>query len=130
MGSTAVTNSARIVTVGLKLPPATLPSVVKEGMKLDLDILSKAGQVMDRGCLTKAGRVLDKHGGRPGSVFPKATGNPVNKNMQGQYHLDDILIDPKSITKPNKFEGLNYYAPDGRGACFNADGSLRGFLQP
>jgi hypothetical protein len=41
--------------------------------------------------------------------------------------LDDILTHPLTITKPNKFGGLNYHAPDGRGACFNIDGKLRGF---
>ena len=49
---------------------------------------------MDRGGLTKAGRALDKHGNRSTSVFPKATGNPASKNMQGQYRLDDILTHP------------------------------------
>ena len=98
--------------------------------QLDLDALSKAGQVMDRGGLTKAGRSLDKHGNRFGSVFPKAAGNPALKNRQGQFHLDDVLTNPKSITKSNKFNGINVYSPDGRGVCFYSDGTLRGFLQP
>ena len=31
--------------------------------------------MQDRGGLTKAGRALEKHGNRPGSPFPKASGN-------------------------------------------------------
>ena len=69
--------------------------------KLPLDKMSNAGKVMDRSGLTKAGRALDKHGNRPGSAFPKATGNPASKNAQGQYHLDDILTHPQSTS--------NYY---------------------
>ena len=96
----------------------------------DLDKLSNAGKVLDRGGLTKAGRALDKHGNRPNSVFPKARGNISSKNAQGQFHLDDILTYPGVMTKPNKFGGLNYYAPDGRGVSYFPDGTLRGFLQP
>lgn len=39
---------------------------------------------------------MDKHGGRPGSVFPKPSGSPLNKNMQGQYYLENIITHPKS----------------------------------
>lgn len=95
-----------------------------------LDLLSKSGQVLDRNGLTRAGRALDKHGGRPGSIFPKATGNSVNKNMQGQYHLDDILTHPQGSSKSNRFGGLDYYKPDGSGARFYNDGTFRGFLEP
>jgi len=52
---------------------------------------------MDRSGLTRAGRALDKHGNRPGSVFPLARGNAFGKNRQGQFHLDDILTDPKGF---------------------------------
>jgi hypothetical protein len=95
-----------------------------------LDKLSKAGQVMDRSGLTKAGRALDKHGGRPGSVFPKAVGNPASKNAQGQFHLNDILTDPKGAFI-NDFErgGFKFYSRDGRGAYFRNDGTLRGLIE-
>ncbi|MCH9625861.1 MAG: hypothetical protein S4CHLAM123_10450 [Chlamydiales bacterium] len=86
--------------------------------KLNLNAFSKAGRIHDRGGLTRAGRALDKHGGRPGSVFPKATGNPAAKNMQGQYHLDDILTNPNSITSIEKGYGIEIYAPNGRGVFF------------
>ena len=69
----------------------------KELKNTGLDALSKAGQVMDRSGLTRAGRALDKHGNRPGSVFPLARGNAFGKNRQGQFHLDDILTDPKGF---------------------------------
>jgi len=57
--------------------------------------------------LTKTGRAIDKHGGRAGSVFPKPVGNIAKKNMQCQFHLDDILTHPKSTYYPNRFgEGI------------------------
>jgi hypothetical protein len=95
-----------------------------------LNQLSKAGEVMDRGGLTKAGRALEKHGGRIDSVFPKATGGIANKNMQGQYHLDDILTNPNPSYYPNRFGGQDIFSPDGRGVRFDAEQNLKGFLQP
>ena len=95
-----------------------------------LDELSKAGKVTDRGRLTRAGRALEKHGNRPGSVFPKAIGNPAAKNVQGQYHLDDVLTHPHSTSYPNRFGGQDIYAPDGRGMRFDSKGNMMGFLQP
>ena len=80
--------------------------------------------------MTKAGRALQKHGSRPGSVFPKATGNSVSKNMQGQYHLDDILTHPKGYSKPNRLGGIDYYRPDGSGVRFYSNDQFRGFLEP
>ena len=107
-----------------------LNNVGKEIVKYDLNAWSKAGQAIDRNYLTKAGRSLDKHGGRPGSVFPKATGNPANKNLQGQFHLDDILTDPKGICIRD-FEqgGYKIYSRDGRGAFFRDDNTFRGFIE-
>lgn len=93
-----------------------------------MDKLSKAGRVFDREGLTKAGRALDKHGNRPNSPFPKPTGNPQAKNMQGQFHLDDILTDPMRSIKYNESGSMQIYSNDGRGAYFNQDGSFRGFL--
>ncbi len=96
--------------------------------KFDLDALSKAGQAMDREGLTRAGRSLDKHGNRLGSPFPKAFGNPNAKNMQGQWHLDDILTDPFGKIKFDSTGSFQIYSLDGRGAYFYSDGTFRGFL--
>jgi filamentous hemagglutinin len=74
--------------------------------------------------------VLDKHGGRPGSAFPKAKGTPADKNAQGQFELDDILTHPQSFSKSNNFGGIDYYRPDGSGARYYQDGTFRGFLEP
>ncbi len=46
-----------------------------------VDDLALAGQQIDRSGLTKAGRALDKHGNRPDSPFPKATGTVAEKKM-------------------------------------------------
>jgi hypothetical protein len=103
--------------------------VLKENI-FSLDSLSKAGQALDRQGLTRAGRALEKHGGCRNSVFPKPSGNSVNKNIQGQFQLDDILTNPQSYTKPNRFGGIDLYKPDGRGVRFDGDGKLYGFLEP
>jgi len=80
--------------------------------------------------LTKAGRAIDKHGGRAGSVFPKPVGNVAKKNMQGQFHLDNILTHPNSFSKSNRFGGVDFLLPDGRGVRFYKNGQFRGFLEP
>jgi len=107
--------------------------VVKGGAPC-LDKLSIAGQVMDRGGLTRAGRALEKHGGRSGSVFPKVVGNPAGKNIQGQFHLDDILTNPTSTIK--QYNRLRYgdvidiKIPSDRGVRYSQDGKFIGFLDP
>jgi hypothetical protein len=123
-----------LISGGTKTSTAVSKSVIREGVKPNLDKLSKAGQTMDRGGLTKAGRSLDKHGGRSGSVFPKATGNPASKNAQGQYHLDDILTHPNSIIKqhmrPKYGEVIDYRIPGDRGVRFSKNGDFIMFLEP
>lgn len=95
-----------------------------------LDSLSKAGQVMDRAGLTRAGRALEKHGNRPGSIFPKPLGKAADKNILGQFHLDDILTDPKAMIVPNEIKGFDYIKQNGSGARFYENGLFRGFLEP
>lgn len=90
----------------------------------------QAGLAPDRGGLTKAGRALQKHGGREGSVFPKPKGNPDAINEQGAAELRKIVSNPNTVVQPNRHGGMNYIAPDGRGAAFYPDGSFRGFLEP
>ena len=63
------------------------------------------------------------------SVFPKATGNAANKNLQGQFHLDDILTHPNNRAINDGKIGIEIYIPDGRGVYFKADGSFRGFIE-
>lgn len=103
-------------------------SAMKEG--LNLNALSRAGQALDRCGLTRAGRALDKHGGRPGSVFPRAMGNTASRNIQGHFQLDDILTHPQSSSLPNRLNGFDIFAPDGRGVRFDANFNFTGFLQP
>ena len=89
---------------------------------------------MIEGGLTRAGGALDKHGNRPGSVFPTAKGNPMSKNAQGQYHLDDILTHPKSITKqhyrPKYGNVTDIGMPGDRGARFSESSEFLMFLEP
>ena len=101
---------------------------------VDVNALSRAGQVLDRNWLTKAGRALDKHGGRRGSTFPKATGNTANKNLQGQFQLEDILTHPSSTVRrhvrPKYGEVIDIQIPGDRGVRFSSTGEFIMFLEP
>ena len=110
---------------------ATGPVGFTRGLSIKAaDLLRKSGQVLDRGGLTRAGRALQKHGDRPGSVFPGATGNVAAKNAQGQAALDDILSNV-SRTHPNKLGGVDYYGGiRGGGARFDSQNNFIGFLEP
>jgi filamentous hemagglutinin len=44
--------------------------------------------------------------------------------------VDEILNDPDSARRSNRYGGEDVIAPDGRGVRFDRDGSLRGFLEP
>lgn len=87
--------------------------VQKEAAKVggSLDGLSRAAGAADRGGLTKAGRALQKHGDRPGSAFPQTKGGPAKLNPAGQKIVDDILTNPGSVHKPNRFNGVDVIAP-------------------
>ena len=107
----------------------TLRNVKKVGNQyINLKKFADAGKVIDRKGLTKAGRALAKHGGRKGSVFPKPKGNPAKINKQGQQILEEILNNPNKKIIPDK-KGYEIYLPNGRGAYFNKEGKLRGFVE-
>jgi len=90
-----------------------------------------AGASIDKGELTKAGRALQKHGSRPGSVFPSATGSPAAINQQGQQVLQDILSSQNQTMKPNRFGGRDIFdATTGRGVRYDDNGNMIGFLEP
>jgi len=99
-----------------------------------LDDLSAAAKVADRGGLTAAGRALAKHGGRAGSAFGQATGNPAALNRAGQGIVDDILTDPGSKFSARHHAKLGdvieVRAPDGRGVRYNGKREFMGFLEP
>ncbi|OGN62286.1 MAG: hypothetical protein A3F40_02055 [Chlamydiae bacterium RIFCSPHIGHO2_12_FULL_27_8] len=111
-------NSSEIISNSAKL--------IKD---FSVEKLAEAGKVLDRGGLTKAGRALSKHGGREGSVFPKSHGNPTQINIQGQKILEEILNHPKKIIYQDGNIGYEIFIPDGKGAYFKSDGSLRGFIE-
>ncbi|NGX35647.1 MAG: hypothetical protein K1000chlam1_00477 [Candidatus Anoxychlamydiales bacterium] len=109
-----------------------LESVASTGKLIEgfsIKQLTEAGKVFDRSGLTKAGRALAKHGGREGSVFPNLKGNPMQINQQGQKILEKILNDPKRKIIPDGNIGFEIYLPDGQGAYFKKDGTLRGFVE-
>jgi RHS repeat-associated protein len=100
----------------------------------DIDDLIKAASKIDKGLLTKVGRALQKHGSRPNSKFPKATGNPANMNVQGEKVLKDILSNPSS-TATTRHHGrfgeiLEIKAPNGQGVRFSKSGDkFIGFIE-
>ncbi|MDN3508554.1 MAG: hypothetical protein P0S93_00735 [Candidatus Neptunochlamydia sp.] len=69
-------------------------------------------------------------------MFPKATGNLYEKNMQGQKVLDEISNHPdKKIFFEKlptlKQETIDIVLPDGKGARFTKDGKeFITFLEP
>jgi filamentous hemagglutinin len=100
--------------------------------------LSDAAKVLDpsdkSGELSAAGRALQKHGGRDGSAFPSAKGNPAAINDQGQQIVDGILNNPDStVTQRNtgRFgDVIDITAPNGQGVRYSADGKFITFLEP
>ena len=91
----------------------------------------KAGRQLDRNGLTKAGRALQKHGDRSGSIFPKSNGSAAARNQQGQDVLKGILRSKNKATKTNRFGGKDVFDKNtGRGVRFDADGNMKGFLEP
>nr|WP_272884265.1 hemagglutinin repeat-containing protein [Stutzerimonas stutzeri] len=117
--------------------PYEHPVKVGEGAKgigRSVDELSQAAATADRGGLSAAGRALQKHGGREGSAFPAAKGNPLSINQQGQHVVDDILTTPGSTMTTRHHarfgEVTEIRAPDGRGLRYGSDGKFIGFLEP
>jgi len=96
--------------------------------------LSRSAGVIDKGSLTKAGRALQKHGDRIGSIFPKATGEAVAKNAQGQSIVDSILKDPKKtvlLQNTGRFgQVIDIMSAEGKGLRYDSNGNLIGFLEP
>ena len=105
------------------------------GSNVDNSRLMTAGNQLDKGGeLTKAGRALEKHGSRPSSLYPQATGNVANKNALGNQTLDSILNNPNatSVTRHHAMYGdvLEIRIPNGMGVRFSADGNtFIGFLE-
>ena len=100
-------------------------------MGAGINDLLRAGQAVDKGGLTKAGRALAKHGSRPASAFPQATGNPAAINQQGQAVLDGILQSNQQVMQPNRFGGQDIFDMNtGRGVRFDSNGNMLGFLEP
>ena len=64
-------------------------------LKASISKLMSAARVADKNGLSRVGRALNKHGGRAGSVYPKASGNPEAINKQGEAILKEILSSPE-----------------------------------
>lgn len=95
-------------------------------LKALMSKLMEAARVTDKNGLSRVGRALFKHGGREGSVFPKASGNPEAINKQGEAILKEILSSPdvEVVTRRHaRFGNVSEYKlPNGQGAKFSADG--------
>jgi filamentous hemagglutinin len=78
-------------------------------------------QADSSGQLSVAGRALQKHGGREGSAFPGAKGNPSDINAMGQKIADEILNNPGTTMNQSVLgrygNVIDVIAPDGKGAA-------------
>jgi hypothetical protein len=88
-------------------------------------LLLRAANAASRNGLTSVGRALQKHGSRPGSLFPRATGNPAAMNAQAEAVLRGIIQNPAGIaaTRHHARFGkiLEIKLPSGQGARFSSD---------
>lgn len=92
----------------------------------------------DRGrVLTRAGRALQKHGGRPGSAFPRPQGNPQAINAHGQHLLEEIMDDPELLVflmNEHRRYGKSFHAftrnGTSKGASFYPKHNMIGFREP
>ena len=94
--------------------------------------MARAAAVPDRNGLTRAGRALDKHGAgqrSSESPFPKPRGGPQQKNVDGQFQVEDVLTHPGSVFRQLGRGGLGVRTPDGREIRFDADGRFSGFIE-
>jgi RHS repeat-associated protein len=96
--------------------------------------LIKAATAPSKGGLTAVGRALQKHGSRPGSLFPKVTGNTASINAQGETMLKTIINNPSvtTVTRHHARFGniMEIKVPNGQGARFSADGkTFYGFIE-
>jgi len=147
LGQAAAAVFTRVVAVAtpaLTRMAQRLNKIDRQADKLDSDVtksagrsvdeLSQAASAADRGGLTAAGRALQKHGGREGSAFPPAKGNPASINSQGQSVVDDILTSPGATTTTRNHarygDVTEVRAPDGRGVRYDENGKFMGLLEP
>ena len=96
--------------------------------------LMKVATAPSKGGLTSVGRALQKHGSRPNSLFPKATGNATSINAQGKSVLQNILSHPNAstVTRHHGRFGniMEIKIPNGQGVRFSADGkTFFGFIE-
>lgn len=98
------------------------------------ELLSGAARATYRGDLTVAGRALAKHGGRPGSAFPRPVGAPADISAQAQSVVDDILANQyRRATSFNPRLSTNVvdiFDTSGRGLRYTEEGRFVGFLEP
>jgi uncharacterized protein RhaS with RHS repeats len=94
-----------------------------------LDDLARAAAGPGKGGQSAAGHALQKHGGRPGSVYPRIT-SPAERSRVGQELVEDYLTHPQARERIRRDGVRIFELPDGRGVSFRPDGSLRGFLEP
>ena len=72
-----------------------------------------------------------KHGSRSKSSYTPAKGNPSQINTNAQKILEEIIDSAVEII-PNqkKYGGYDVFSKSGKGARFDKNGNLVGFLEP
>lgn len=70
-----------------------------------------------KGDQSAAGRALQKHGGRPGSVYPRIN-SPADRSRIGEELVEDDLTHPQTRERVRRDGARIFELPDGRGVSF------------
>lgn len=110
---------------------ATRSSVAAKAATSGAEVLSGAARATYRGDLSVAGRALAKHGGRPGSVFPRPVGAPASISAHAQSVVDDILANQyrraSSLNPRLNSNVVDIFDVSGRGLRYTEKGRFVGF---
>ena len=108
--------------------------VAAEGGLSGAGLLARQADILVSGDLSAAGRALAKHGGRPGSAFPAATGSQAAISEQAGLIVRNILQNQtrriEFLSPRLKMQVVDIYDGTGRGLRYSKDGDFIGFLEP
>jgi YD repeat-containing protein len=80
--------------------------------------------------LSNLARAWDKHSGRHPDYYPPLQGNIAEKNAATEKWLRNLMNNPTTVREYLGRGGVDFRAPDGTGARYNAGGQFSGVLNP
>lgn len=125
-----------VLTCSTRAAASTTPHAVvaAEGGLSGAGLLARQADTLVSGNLSAAGRALVKHGGRPGSAFPAATGSQAAISEQAGLIVRNILQNQtrriEFLNPRLKMQVVDIYDGTGRGLRYSKDGDFIGFLEP